>query len=401
MFIKRHIVLIGISLFFIGLPELMDFPMVGSISTFAVVMLWARSAWLQQNQIHHLLSSSSVTNDQALSKLIDEYLDSIRACIDQEVSRQANDLQQIKTLVADAVHTMSTGFQGLNHLVKDQSKVVNSLMRDFEGSTSTEDIQINTLGFAQFAQETDNVMRFFIEHILMISKQSVQMVGVINDVGHNMARVEKLLSDVQSIADQTNLLALNAAIEAARAGEAGRGFAVVADEVRNLSRNSDKFSEQIKVVVNDSKSNIHQAQDMIAGMASRDMNLTISSKANIDKMMGDIAIINSKIAGNMVAVSELTERIDENLGRALRGLQFEDMTRQVADHLQEKITHFQALADELTVGFGTFKSEERGVWVSGMKDAITRVNDMKQQWDDLELKAVNQTSMDEGEVDFF
>lgn len=400
MFIKRHFFLGGISVFLISLPWLISSPLISSCSTLLAVAIWAYSYRQQQCRINVLLSSESDTQDGTVNKLIDEYLNGIHACINQEVARQTTDLQQIKTLVADAVRTMSTSFHGLNQLVTNQSEVVHSLMDDFGGSANGSS-NVDTLGFAQFAEETDNVMRFFIEHILMISKQSVQMVGIINDVGHNMGRVEKLLGDVQSIADQTNLLALNAAIEAARAGEAGRGFAVVADEVRNLSRNSDKFSEQIKGVVNESKVNIHDAQDMIAGMASRDMNLTISSKANIDKMMSDIAIINSKIAANMEAVSDLTTQIDTNLGHALRGLQFEDMTRQVAEHLQEKILHFEALGDEISVGLGLFKSAESQVWQTGLKEGIARINDLRQQWDESTRKVVHQTSMDAGDVDFF
>jgi methyl-accepting chemotaxis protein len=227
------------------------------------------------------------------------------------------------------------------------------------------------------------------------------MVNVINDVGGNMSEIETLLSDVQGIADQTNLLALNAAIEAARAGEAGRGFAVVADEVRSLSKNSDKFSEEIRVVVNASKKNISQAQTMVEQMASKDMNVAITSKSNINNMMQEIAGMNKVIAANVADVSALTSQIETSVGNAVRGLQFEDMSRQVVEYLAQKTMNFQAIGDEIRIGLGVFKTSDKAAWENELKDGVTRINKMKQQWSVKENKAVSQTSMDEGEIELF
>jgi methyl-accepting chemotaxis protein len=78
-------------------------------------------------------------------------------------------------------------------------------------------------------------------------------------------KIESASAMIQSIADQTNLLALNAAIEAARAGEAGRGFAVVADEIRNLAEQSNAFTNDIKLVIDElklqSESTVHTMEE--------------------------------------------------------------------------------------------------------------------------------------------
>ena len=335
--------------------------------------------------------------DDRLNRSIDRYVSGLDSCTEQEITVIQAELAQLKTVIADAVVTMTGSFNGLHTLTSGQSEVVHSLMSSLGESSENEE----GLNFSKFAKETDKVFKYFIDHILDISKQSMEMVGVINDLEEHMAKVEKLLTDVQGIADQTNLLALNAAIEAARAGEAGRGFAVVADEVRNLSRNSDKFSEEIRVVVNASKTNIKLAHDMIEKMASKDMNVAITSKANIDTMMADITIMNDAIATKIAEVSGLTEQIEASVGDAVRGLQFEDMARQMVEYMDSNILHFQAMSDEVRIGLGVFKTGNGSAWRGELEQGVSRLHEMKQQWSVQEKKVVTQSSMEEGDIELF
>ncbi len=344
--------------------------------------------------------SASCSSSRELAAAIEEYLLELGSCSDQEIALFNDELKQVKTVVGDAVQTMSGSFHGLNGLAAEQASMVYGLLASLNGS-SAGDQEDGPMTFQHFAEETEKVLGLFIDHILTVSKQSMAMVDVINDVDEHMRRIEKLLSDVQDIADQTNLLALNAAIEAARAGEAGRGFAVVADEVRNLSKNSDRFSEEIRVVVNSSKSKIDQARQMIETMASKDMNVAISSKANVEDMMAEVAKINDTIAANLNQVSSLTSQIEANVGDAVRALQFEDMTRQLVDYIQSNTTHFQALTDEMRVGLGFLQTGDASSWIRELQAGKRRLQEMKRQWREAGTKAVRQESMEEGKIELF
>ena len=391
---------IPLALFFIA----MIMPVFFSTDIFYWVFLplvsiaWLVSGFNLHKQTVEKALQESLAVENKLKQAIDKYISGLESCMEQEIKAFQEELSQVKTVVADAVITMSGSFNGLHETTSEQSELVHSLVNSLAEDNASESEGLN---FAKFAQETDNVLKFFIDNLLKVSQQSMEMVAVINDVEEHMALVEKLLTDVQGIADQTNLLALNAAIEAARAGEAGRGFAVVADEVRNLSRNSDKFSEEIRVVVNDSKSNIAQAQALVEQMASKDMNIAITSKANIDNMMAQIGEMNDAMATNIVSISTMTDQIESNVGHAVRGLQFEDMSRQMVEHLTDNTQHFQALSDEVKIGLGVFKTGDKSGWLNELQAGTLRLDDMKKQWGMKEKKAVSQASMDEGEAELF
>lgn len=310
-----------------------------------------------------------------------------------------SELSQIRSLVGDAVGTLQSSFNGINDQSQAQLDMVQAMLANVADNIENESGRVS---FAEFAQETDKVLQFFVTHVVEISQNTMYMVETIEDMASQMDKADALLNDVKMIADQTNLLALNAAIEAARAGEAGRGFAVVADEVRKLSQRSNRFNDEIREVIVGSRDSISEAKDSVAKLASKDMTFAIQSKSKVDEMMEQIGQMNESTALNLSQVSEMSGRINYLVGDAVRSLQFEDIVRQLAGYSEHHIGRLNEIFRRVQSNIDGMMQDPAGsaeTFAVKMEQLRVMVNEEFSQ--EKAHKPVDQTSMDEGEVELF
>ena len=265
-----------------------------------------------------------------------------------------NELSQIQSLVADTARTLQDCFQDINDQSLSQLSVMQGLLVHVSENIDNEGEQ--QVSFTEFANETEKVLHYFVEHVIEISHNTMHMVEQINDMSKQMDMADSLLSDVKVIADQTNLLALNAAIEAARAGEAGRGFAVVADEVRKLSQRSNRFNDEIRQVIIGSRDNINTAKETIENVASKDMNFAMQSKARVDEMLIQIGRMNESMAGHISSVSDMSNRINLLAGDAVRSLQFADSVRQLSRQSEMRLQKLDSITSNIQTGIQELNS---------------------------------------------
>ncbi len=267
------------------------------------------------------LQSSAAALEQASSEL------GSNASQAQERSQQQS-LQMEQ--VAAAISQVTTGVQDVARSAEHAAEGV----REAEGQARQGQVNIDSS----------------LQQIGQLSATIDQAVEVIRTLAAESTQIGTVLEVIRSIAEQTNLLALNAAIEAARAGEQGRGFAVVADEVRLLAQRTQQSTAEIQGMIERLQSHSEAAVRVI-GDSSRASQATIeqaglagSSLNAIGQVLHTLNELNASIASATLQQAHVVEDINHNVGQAA-GLS--QGTALAAQHSSTASRHLRELSEQL------------------------------------------------------
>ncbi len=356
----------------------------------AVILAWAGGAWwslLRDNQP----DTAQLEEDPGDIEWVDEAAMPLHTLLSQEMGGVREEVDRVKMIVQEAISSLTDSFQNLNNQSRTGEELAHTIMEKSAAVSVSKD------GSGSVLSEAGELMQFFIDTLVDVSKQSVETVYRLDDMVKHMDGTFRLLEDVKMIADQTNLLALNAAIEAARAGEAGRGFAVVADEVRQLSMRSNTMNEQIRETVSASKQAIDAVRETVGEMATRDINVAIGAKEDVDHALKKMDEHNLFMVDKVNHMSAISDKIGEDVGHAVRCLQFEDMVTQSLSSAQDHLGRLETLEQllEQLVGLVASPDSER---LSALRAELTVLEEIRANRG---VKPVDQESMQGGEVELF
>lgn len=353
--------------------------------------------WRKYREFCELINAQ----DAQHSELAGEY-EKVMDDADSEMSTQVNNLKgelcQVRDVQGAAIGGLVKSFKTLEEQTRNQEALVTRLI---------ELIASQSKGSSEktFRNEATGLVEMFIESIKAMSGDSMKLVAAMNEMREKINQIDKLLGEFNSISAQTNLLALNAAIEAARAGEAGRGFAVVADEVRSLSQRSNQFSDLIREKYDHIRSTMNIANDIVGAMASRDLTLTLNSKGRMDELMEDMELINQKVGSELQQVSSFTEEISAGVNVALRSLQFEDMTNQLIGHMENRLDSIDGVTCALAKLHKDFGVITRGQSEDQSKEHAERLRatmgETLQMLGGTQQSPVHQEGMESGNIEIF
>src|SRR5580658_8679640 len=228
------------------------------------------------------------------------------ASASEEISSGAGQTADSAQRQADQTHQAATAMQEMTATVQQIS----------DHSQKAAD---TSRGAAEAAQRGGQVVEATLSSMRNIAAATTKTAALVSELGKSSQQIGKIVAVIDDIADQTNLLALNAAIEAARAGEQGRGFAVVADEVRKLAERTTKATKEIATMIESIQTETkHAVEAMEEG--NREVQVGVEKTSNsgaalqeIIKMSEQVGDMISQIATAATEQSATTEQINANV----------------------------------------------------------------------------------------
>nr|WP_160105245.1 methyl-accepting chemotaxis protein [Pseudomonas izuensis] len=252
---------------------------------------------------------------QAMSRMQDKLRDTL-----QRISGSATQLASAAEELNSVTDESARGLTQQNNEIEQAATAVNEMTSAVEevarNAVSTSEASKNA---TTSAGDGRDLVQETVSAIERMSADVQSTATLISDLANESRDIGKVLDVIRGLADQTNLLALNAAIEAARAGEAGRGFAVVADEVRALAHRTQQSTSEIERMIGSIQSGTEHAVDSMRNSTERaesTLNIARGAGMSLDTINSAIVEINERnlvIASAAEEQAQVAREVDRNL----------------------------------------------------------------------------------------
>lgn len=262
---------------------------------------------------------SITSNDEVglLAENFNSFVDHMNDLV-RHIRAQANDLQDNARAMADSavksVRELQEQQQQIGMVAQAMNEMTNATHEIAHHAEHTADSVRESVSSAEAGKHQVDKTR---DSIVVLAKKVDQAGTVISTLNNNAQNISGILATIKGIAEQTNLLALNAAIEAARAGEQGRGFAVVADEVRVLSQRTHASTEEIQAMIAALQSTAQNAVAIMeegSHLASGSVQNADNASQSLDKINTAVGAISGMAVQIATAAEEQSHVVKEVLG---------------------------------------------------------------------------------------
>ncbi len=244
---------------------------------------------------------SGLKNTHKLKQDIDEAMQ-LFVAVNEMVAGVSSNLAQHAMEISVSSNMVSMQMSEQAEKAKNVSAAVQSLVAALGSAIATAENTVNISNKSEEEGESGKlVLTKAMGTVSELNRSILKSGDKIEKLGNDSEKISGIINVIKSVAEQTNLLALNAAIEAARAGEQGRGFAVVADEVRTLAGKTQQYTSEIENIIDTLITSIKDTAIEVQG--------AVTLVADSDEVIEEVVISYSEIVGFMCEVSRLGEEL--------------------------------------------------------------------------------------------
>ena len=265
----------------------------------------------------------NVPDRELLLELLSRWL-GMSAIQGRAMTALSDEIGVASDLMEHSVSDLTDNFNDLAGLARSNSNQINQVVE----AAQTIEVEGERISLAEAIQYLEEVLSDVVAKILQLSKHGMSMVYSLDDVTADVKVAEQYISGIEKVNKQTNILAMNAKIEAIKAGEAGAGFSVVADEMRELSQMVNQLALDIRKHMTIVTRGISSSQQELRNVAAIDLSVTINSKDRVQKMTDGLRAQNEQFNASVTASAETSEQVARSISGLVTKLQFQDRTKQ-------------------------------------------------------------------------
>ncbi len=344
------------------------------LSVFVIALIGGINVFIAKNIKGVILKAKNLSQEIASGNLVSEvpkHSEDALGDLTATMVVMRNSLHEMAVKLQNTANNLNTSSKNIHNTsqlaaetAEISSKSSNSIAKSVEElSKSIDSVGNNAIQTKELAQKASEfshqgvqTINKTLNSVELIRESTLETSKIISNLDKEAQQISSIAVMIKNIADQTNLLALNAAIEAARAGEAGRGFAVVADEVRKLSEQTTQFTDNItnmiveiqsssSKAVNVMKSNIekttHASEE--ARKAEDSIRLINDSSSNVIKSMNSVVVALNEQSSSAKDIAQEIEVIASNSDKSSQTI---NITSKESDELQQTSNELKLIVNK-------------------------------------------------------